>query len=232
MRRAMTSDWVDRLTALSGLDAGARSVLAAISPRHVPRGTVVFRAGDEARAFFVVLAGRIAVTITAPTGREILLYEVAGGETCVQTTVALMGARRYEGEARVAEDAEAAIIPRPVFDRLMAESPAFRAFVFASFGRRLSDVIHLLEKVAFLPVESRLAAMLLLRAGDGATIAATHQELAAAIGSAREVVSRRLDLLRDRGLVDLARGEVTIRDRRKLEAIAALGDDVTDSRPG
>lgn len=228
----MTSDWVDRLTALAGLDGAARSVLAAVPPRHVPRGAVVFRAGDEARAFFIVLAGRIAVTITAPTGREILLYEVAGGETCVQTTVALLGDRRYEGEARVTEDAEAVVIPRSTFDRLMAESPAFRAFVFASFGRRLSDVIHLLEKVAFLPVESRLAAMLLLRAGKGDMVAATHQELAAAIGSAREVVSRRLDLLRDRGLVELARGQVTIRDRRRLEAIAALGDDVTDSRAG
>lgn len=228
----MAGAWFDRMAALAGIDDAARSVLAAIPPRPVPRGSVVFRAGDEARAFFVVLAGRIAVTITAPTGREILLYEVAGGETCVQTTVALLGDRRYEGEARVIEDAEAIVIPRPVFDRLMADSTAFRGFVFASFGRRLSDVIHLLEKVAFLPVESRLAAMLLLRAGSGATVAATHQELAAAIGSAREVVSRRLDLLRDRGLVDLARGQVTIRDRRRLEAIAALGDDVTDSRAG
>ena len=223
---------MDRLAVLAGLDGAARTQLAAVSPRVLPRGTVVFRAGDEAHAFFVVLGGRIAVTITAPTGREILLYEVAGGETCVQTTLALLGDRRYEGEARVAEDAEAIAIPRPVFDRLMAESQPFRAFVFASFGRRLSDVIHLLEKVAFLPIEGRLAGVLLHRAGRGATVAATHQELAAAIGSAREVVSRRLDVLRDRGLVDLARGQVTIRDRRALEAIAALGDDVTDSPAG
>ena len=228
----MAGAWFDKMAALAGLDEAARAQLAAIAPRLVPRGTVVFRAGDEARAFFIVLAGRIAVTITAPTGREILLYEVAGGETCVQTTLALLGDRRYEGEARVAEDAEAIVIPRQAFDRLMVESATFRSFVFASFGRRLSDVIHLLEKVAFLPVESRLAALLLLRAGGGATVAATHQELAAAIGSAREVVSRRLDLLRDRGIVALARGQVTIRDRRALEAIAALGDDVTDRGRG
>ena len=228
----MTIAWMDRVAALAAVDGAARTQLAAIGPRRVPRGSVIFRAGDEAQAFFIVLAGRIAVTITAPTGREILLYEVAGGETCVQTTLALLGDRRYEGEARATEDAEAVAIPRPVFDRLMVESAAFRVFVFASFGRRLSDVIRLLEKVAFLPGESRLAALLLLRAGASATVAVTHQELAAAIGSAREVVSRRLDLLRDRGVVALARGRVTIRDRQALEKIAALGDDVTDSPAG
>jgi len=228
----MADAWFDRMAALAGLDAAAKAQLAGVPARAVPRGTVVFRAGDEARAFFIVLAGRIAVTITAPNGREILLYEVAGGETCVQTTLALLGDRRYEGEARVTEDAEAIAIPRPVFDRLMVESAAFRSFVFASFGRRLSDVIHLLERVAFLPVESRLAGILLLRAGTGGAVSATHQELASAIGSAREVVSRRLDLLRDRGIVELGRGVVTIRDRRALEEIVALGDDVTDSRPG
>ena len=228
----MAGGWLDRIGALGGLDEPARALLAAVPKRSLPRGTVVFRPGDEVRAFFIVLAGRIAVTITASTGREILLYEVAGGETCVQTTVALMGARRYEGEARVVEDAQAIVIPRPVFDRLMAESTAFRGFVFASFGRRLSDVIHLLERVAFLPIESRLAGILLLRAGAGGAVSATHQELASAIGSAREVVSRRLDLLRDRGIVELGRGVVTIRDRRALEEIVALGDDVTDSRPG
>lgn len=181
----MAESWLDRVAGLAGLDGTAQALLAAVPKRSLPRGTVVFRPGDEVRAFFIVLAGRIAVTITASTGREILLYEVAGGETCVQTTVALMGARRYEGEARVVEDADAIVIPRPVFDRLMAESTAFRGFVFASFGRRLSDVIHLLERVAFLPIESRLAGMLLLRAGAGGAVSATHQELASAIDRCR-----------------------------------------------
>jgi CRP/FNR family transcriptional regulator len=227
----MATPWLDRIEALSGIDEGARAIAAAIPARRIKRGTIIFRAGDEATSFFIVLAGRISVTITGPTGREILLYEVGGGETCVQTTLALLGSRHYEGEAMVTEDAEAVAIPRPVFDRLMGESPAFRGFVFGSFGRRLTDVIHLLEKVAFVPIESRLAAVLLDRSGSGSRIDATHQDLASAIGSAREVVSRRLDVLRDRGVVDLGRGNVTIVNRRALEAIAAgLGDHVTDRR--
>ena len=115
----------------------------------------------------------------------------------------------------------------------MGGSTVFRAFVFASFGRRLTDVIHLLERVAFVPIDSRLAAILLDRAGDTGQVALTHQDLASAIGSAREVVSRRLDGLRDRGMVDLARGVVTILDRNALRSIAAtLGDQVTDGAVG
>jgi CRP/FNR family transcriptional regulator len=212
--------WIDRIGALAGMEGAARSLAATISPRRLKRDTALFHAGDEAKAFFIVLDGRISVTITGPTGREILLYEVGTGETCVQTTLALLGGQKYEGDAMVTEDAVAVAIPRTVFNRLIGESDAFRAFVLASFGRRLADVIHLLEKVAFVPIESRLAAVILDRAGTGTRIEATHQDLASAIGSAREVVSRRLDALRDRGVVELGRGVVTIRDRRALEAIA------------
>jgi CRP/FNR family transcriptional regulator len=226
----MSAPWLDRIEALEGIDAAARSIAATIPARRIKRGTIVFRAGDEATSFFIVLAGRISVTITGPTGREIMLYEVAAGETCVQTTLALLGGQHYEGEAMVTEDAEAVAIPRLVFDRLMGDSPVFRTFVFGSLGRRLADVIHLLEKVAFVPIESRLAAVLLDRAGETLRVEATHQDLASAIGSAREVVSRRLDVFRDRGFVDLGRGNVTIVNRRALEAIAAgFGDHVTDS---
>jgi len=217
----MPEKWFERVDSLAGLSGEARDLAAAIPLRRVREGTVVFRAGDEAKAFFIVLGGRVSVTITSPNGREILLYEVRGGETCVQTTLALLGGQPYEGEAKVSEDAEAVAIPRPVFERMISESDVFRAFVFRSFGRRLSEVIHLLEKVAFVPIESRLAAALLERAGNGLRIAATHQDLASAIGSAREVVSRRLDALRDRGVVDLGRGHVTIVDRQALDQIAA-----------
>jgi len=225
----MSAPWIDRVEALAGVDPAARALAASVPSRRLKRGSVIFRAGDEARSFFIVLAGRISVTITGPSGREILLYEVGDGETCVQTTLALLGGQHYEGEAIITEDAETVAIPRPLFDRLMGESPVFRAFVFGSFGRRLTDVIHLLEKVAFVPIESRIAAVLLDRAGPDSRVEVTHQDLASAIGSAREVVSRRLDVLRDRGIVELGRGLVTIRDRTALEAIAAAaGDHVTD----
>jgi CRP/FNR family transcriptional regulator len=84
-------------------------------------------------------------------------------------------------------------------------------------------MMHLLDRVAFQRVETRLAACLLARA-EGGVVAATHADLAVMIGTAREVISRRLDALARRGIVAMARGQVRILDAEALGEIAALAD--------
>ncbi len=169
------------------------------------------------------MPGRIDVFLTGPSGRDILLYSVEPGGSCVQTTLGLLGGEDYSGEAIAATDVRAVLIPKVEFLSLMDGSPPFRAFVFAAFALRMQGMLHLLERVAFQRVESRLAAALLDRA-EGEEVRATHQELATAIGSAREVVSRRLDALARSGLVATERGAVLIRDRTGLARLAAVQD--------
>ena len=156
-----------------------------------------------------------------PTGRDILLYAVEPGQSCVQSTLGLMGGEDYSGEAIAQTDTSLVLLPRTTFLSLMDSSDAFRGFVFTAFATRLQSMMHLLERVAFQRVESRLAQCLLDRAEDN-TLNATHAEIATMIGSAREVVSRRLDALARRGIVTLDRGTVHITDRDTLENIAAL----------
>jgi CRP/FNR family transcriptional regulator, anaerobic regulatory protein len=103
------------------------------------------------------------------------------------------------------------LLPRATFLDLLGTDPAFRALVFAAFAERMQSMMHLLEKVAFQRVEARLAAWLLSRAEDG-VVAATQQDIASAIGSAREVVSRRLDALARQGAIVQSRGRVEIID--------------------
>ena len=111
------------------------------------------------------------------------------------------------------------LVPRETFLSLMKEDTAFRDFVFRAFATRMQNMMHLLERVAFIRVESRLAQCLLERAEDG-RVTATHAELAVMIGSAREVVSRRLDALARRGIVALERGVVLLRDPESLRSLA------------
>ena len=209
-------DW----TADLAISDNARSRLQAMPARDVPRGTVLFRAGDAAQGFVVVLSGRIDVFLTGPSGREILLYAVEPGQSCVQTTLGLMAEELYSGEAHVAGDARVVLIPRSLFSDLMDREPGFRAFVMQAFARRMADVTRLLEQVAFGRVEARLAAALLDLAEDG-TVQATQGELAARIGSAREVVSRRLDAFHRQGWVDTDRGQVRLIDADALRALVA-----------
>ena len=104
---------------------------------------------------------------------------------------------------------EMVLIPRALFLRLMDDDAAFRAFVLHAFGRRMSDLTRVLEQVAFGRIEQRLAAALLdLAKGD--TVTATQADLAARIGSAREVVSRKLEAFAREGLTLNERGHVRL----------------------
>jgi CRP/FNR family transcriptional regulator len=201
-------------------DDATRAELARLPERSLPRGTVLFRPGEAAQAFPVVLSGRIEVNLTGPSGREILLYAVDPGESCVQTTLGLLGDELYGGEAVVAAPSRVVLVPRPLFLRLMDRDPDFRLFVLRAFGQRMAEVTRLLERVAFGRVETRLAqALLELAAGD--LVEATQAELAARIGSAREVVSRRLDAWARAGIVATDRGHVRLADRAALRQLAA-----------
>ncbi len=213
--------WLHEAGLPSGMDAATLQALGDLKPQVIPAGGVLFRPGDEARGFVIVLSGRISVYLTGASGREILLYDVTHGESCVQTTMGLLGGEAYTGEAIAESDVRAVLVPRVLFLDLMNSSEWFRHVVFKSFGTRISDITKVLEQVAFVKVEQRLARQLLASAGTKGVIDQTHQDLAVAIGSAREVVSRRLEVLSKRGLVSLERGQIIILDRQGLAAAAA-----------
>ena len=210
--------WRARATGLPPLGETA-TALDALTPMDVPEGAVLFRPGETVKGFVIVLRGRIEVYLTGLSGREILLYEVNPGQSCVQSTLGLMGGEDYSGEAVARTASEIVLVPRDIFLRLMDDDPGFRGFVFAAFATRLQSMMHLLDRVAFQRIETRLAQCLLARAEDG-RIKATHAEIAVMIGTAREVVSRRLDALARRGIVALERGVVRILDAETLADLA------------
>lgn len=207
--------------ALPGLDAKDRDRLDALPVQSLPRGAQLFMPGDQAQGFAVVLSGCVEVSLTGPTGREILLYSVEPGQSCIQTTLGLLGDQPYSGDALCTTDVELVLIPARQFHTLMAQSEAFRGFVFRALATRMHDMTALLERVAFTRIEARLAQALLDLARDG-TVAATHADLAARIGSAREVVSRRLDALARRGFLATDRGRVVLKDREGLHRLAQV----------
>jgi CRP/FNR family transcriptional regulator len=199
---------------------GSLARLTDLPVRTLPRGTVLFRPGEAAQGFAVVLEGRIEVHLTGPSGREILLYAVEPGQSCVQTTLGLLGDEPCAGEARCATEVRAVLIPRPLFMALMDSDAAFRLWVLRAFGRRMQDMTRLLERVAFGRIESWLADAL-VRLATGDRVEATQAELAARIGTAREVVSRVLGGLARAGLVETRRASIRLTDPEGLRRLAA-----------
>jgi CRP/FNR family transcriptional regulator, anaerobic regulatory protein len=213
-------EWISKLGFSDNLDENLKRELERLQPVSVAARTVLFRPGDEARGFILLVKGRVNVYLTGRNGRELLLYSVEPGETCLQTTLGLLGDAPYGGEGVAETDATGYVIPPPLFLRLMAGSEGFRRFVFRAFANRLSDSMFVLEQVAFVKVEARLARELLSRAGSDGQLEATHQQIAVAIGTVREVVSRRLEALASDGLILVDRGHIRILDRRALESLA------------
>lgn len=190
---------------------------AAARPFDAQPGEVLFDLDGPCTGFVLIFSGQVEVGRPSPGGRQLLLYRLGAGDTCVLTVNCLVGIGNYPARGVVRERARGAIVPRKLFERLLAEVPAFRAETLELFSRRFSRLLSLMEGMAFSPVEQRLAALL---AEHGPTVLATHQELADMTGTAREVVSRQLGAWTQVGLISTARGVVTVRDLDRLQAIA------------
>lgn len=203
------------------MDALARSMTTAGAIAvKASAGDVLFRPGDPCRGFLAVLSGAVKVGLTAANGREIVLYRVRPGEICLQTFSCLVAGAAYAAEGVADEPLEAILIPPGAFDRLMAEDEAFRTAVLASVAGRFGDFEQVVQTLAFTGLEARIAAALLRLADGSGEVHATHAELAAEIGSAREAVSRQLGLMARSGVVDLARGRIRLQRPTALRRLA------------
>lgn len=202
-------------------DSLRKDTLEGLQAMRFPPGQVLFSAGEHCRGLPLVLDGSIKVQMTGASGHSIVLYRMGADDICTLSIGCLMTGRGYRAEAIVEDEAEAAIIPRGLFDRLMDQSAEFRLGIMESYGRRLDDLMLLVEEVAFHRMDERLAEWLQARAADGQSVLnITHQELAVELGTAREVVSRLLKELERRGQVRLARGRVELTGLRKTASPA------------
>ncbi len=213
--------WTERFPGLAGLEPErCRQLEEASRILRLPQGSRIFGPGQSPGSYLLLLDGDIRVSQTSEGGREIVLYRVSAGESCALTTVCLLGDDDYQAEAIAETDIEAVAIPRSTFDDVIARSPVFRRFVFAAFSHRVTDLFKLIDEVAFQRMDVRLAAKLVELAGASDTLVLTHQQLAAELGTAREVVSRQLHEFQRRGWVTSARGSMTIDNRAALQTLA------------
>lgn len=190
----------------------------AMQALSVPNGTAVFDEHQPCRGFPFVLDGAIRVVKLSPSGRELPLYRVLAGESCIISSSCLLGHADYNARGVSEGETTLALLPRPLFDEMMGQV-VFRDFVFALFSERMAELMQLVEEVAFRKLDQRLAALLL---GKGRVVHATHQHLADELGSVREMVSRLLKGFAEQGLVKLGREQVEVLDPAGLRQIASV----------
>lgn len=191
-------------------------VAAAAQAVTVPAGARLFDEHQPCQGFPFVLAGAIRVAKVAANGRELPLYRVTPGETCIITSSCLLGNVPYNARGTTESETVLVLLPQGLFLDLLAQAP-FRNFIFNLFAERMADLMRLVEEVAFRKLDQRLAALLL---GKGRVVHATHQQLADELGSVREMVSRLLKGFAEQGLVALGREQIEIRDAAGLRRLA------------
>lgn len=207
--------------ALSGLPA--ERLAALLQPgavMHLPAGTAVFAEHQPCQGFPLLLEGRIKVVKLAASGRELMLYRVGPGGSCIISSSCLLGHTEYNARGIAETPLTLLALPVPAFAALMLEHAPFRDFVFHLFAERIGELMQLVEEVAFARLDQRLAKLLLAR--NEAVLNVTHQQLADELGSVREIVSRLLKGFSAQGLVTLGREQLSIVDRAGLQKMALV----------
>ena len=190
-----------------------------LQPVRIAAGTVLFDLDSPCTLFLLLAAGSVRVVKPSLSGREIVLYRLEPGDSCILTVSCMLGESKYPARGVTESEITAYIVTQQIFQRLLADSAPFRAFVFRYFSARISDLMQLVEEVAFGALDQRLANLLV---EQGPVLEITHQQIADELGTVREVVSRRLKLLEQQGLVRLKRGQVEVLDLKRLSRVGAL----------
>jgi len=176
-------------------------------------GTVIMDQNQNCSGVIFVLSGVVRILRLSEEGREMTLYRISRGETCVLTVACLLGTGDvpFPVSAYAEQDTTVVQIPVDTFRQLFFESPAVQKFIFSSMSAKFYSVLGLLESITFKRTSDRLMDLLLTKTAGGAyPFYATHESIASELGTAREVVSILLNDRESKGIVKLSRGKIQL----------------------
>lgn len=185
------------------------------------KGMQVHRSDMGCKGAVLVLAGVLRVYIVSDEGREVTLFRIHEGESCVLSASCLLDAIQFDVLIEAAEAVQSLVIPVSVLHPIMENNPYIGYYLYKQVTERFSDVMWMMQQILFMGADRRVAIFLwdeLVRAGRP-VLSMTHDEIARNIGSAREVVSKVMKYMAEEGIVSLRRGRVEILDKGKLQKL-------------
>lgn len=205
-------DKFNKLFPVFGKNSGplAKQIVDRSTYKAFGAGTQFYTQGDACPGIAFLLAGEIRVFMLGESGREITLYYILPGETCVLNASCILAQCPYMANATAIEDGSVLYLHRNVFLQLMSESEQMRYFIFSFFSQRFAEIIELVEEVTFGKLDVRLADYIVERAEDN-VLNTTHQLIANELGSSREVISRLLKDFERKGMVELSRHYIRVK---------------------
>jgi CRP-like cAMP-binding protein len=201
--------------------ADQEQLAALLRKRSVRRGAVLFRKGDEGTALYIIVRGRIKITLQTKLGDEITLAILNDGEFLGE--MALLDGMPRSADATALDETQIYVLNRSDFLTFLAQNAGAVQTVLRALSMRLRNTDDLLAEICFSSLPSRLARRLAeMAAADKPpkagplSIRLTQKELASMLGTTRESVNKELKVLRDRGILSTSRNLITIHDPDSL----------------
>ncbi len=190
-----------------------------VSKISAPIGTVICNIGDQCENLIILQKGRVRVYCLGEDGRAITLYHVSAGESCILTASCILNTQAFPAIAEIERDAEGLAVPTTLVVQWLKTEPLWQQYIFSLLSQRMSDLIRLVDTLAFHHLNVRLAAWLLEKSSHQQKIYITHQVVAEELASSREAISRLLKEFEREGFVKLGRGVIGVLDKDCLRSI-------------
>jgi CRP/FNR family transcriptional regulator len=170
----------------------------------------LIREDQYIRSFPIVFSGLIKVCRTDEEGNELLLYYLRPGEVCTVSLICCMDRTRSRVKATAEEDTTAIAIPVELLDSWMSLFQTWKEYVMRSMQMRFDELLNVLDSIAFLRMDERLEKFFTdrFRSSGSTVFEGSHQDVALAMNSSREVISRLLKQMEKKGLISLSRGRI------------------------
>lgn len=175
-------------------------------------GDIILNENANIKAIPIVTKGSIRVMRTDEDGRELLLYYIIAGESCIMSFLGGIHHDTSKVKAIAEEETEILFIPIDKVTLLIKEYPEWLDYIFRLYHKRFEELLEVVNEVAFKKIDERLLNFLRKKVelSKNKTLPITHEQLANELGTVRTVVSRLLKQMEDEGLVKLGRNKITL----------------------
>lgn len=180
--------------------------------KHFKQDDVILNESSHIKAIPIVVRGSLRVMRTEEDGREILLYYIRSGESCIMSFLGGIHHETSKVKAVAEEDVEVLFVPVDKVTLLLKEFPEWLDYIFRLYHKRFEELLEVVNAVAFKKTDERLMDLLhkKMEITQSKTLSITHEQLANELGTARVVVSRLLKQLEINGTLKLGRNKITI----------------------
>ena len=180
--------------------------------QFVPAGTVIMRTGQYIKNTMLVISGKVKVYREDENGGEFFMYYLQPGQACALSMVCATKSEKSQIMAKVVEDTELISVPLSLMDKWMMEHRSWYEFVVATYRNRFEEVLEVLDSVSFRAMDERLEFYLKRQVASCGCkdLKLSHQEIGMDLNTSREVVSRLLKKMEQRGLLKLHRNHIEI----------------------